>query len=87
MIIACSLEHYRLTNGNYPQSLDAIKRLDGKELPHEVFTGKPYAYKRLGQEQGAYTLHSVGPDLKDDRGDAKLDIVWIPKGEIAPAKN
>jgi len=87
MIIACSLEHYRLTNGNYPQSLDAIKRLDGKELPHEVFTGKLYAYKRLGQEQGAYTLHSVGLDLKDDRGDPKLDIVWIPKGQIAPAKN
>ena len=87
MIIACSLEHHRLTKGDYPQSLDATKRLNGKNLPHEVFTGEPYIYQRLGQEQGAYKLRSVGINRKDDKGDPKSDIVWIPKGEIAPAKN
>ena len=87
MIIACSLEHHRLTNGEYPQLLDGIKRLNGKDLPHEVFTGEPYIYHRLGQEQGAYKLRSVGINRKDDKGDPKSDIVWIPKGKIAPAKN
>ena len=87
LIIACSLEHHRLTEGKYPESLDVINRLDGNDLPREVFTGHPYIYQLQHQEPGAYKLRSVGSNLKDDQGDPKSDIVWVPKGKIAPKGN
>ena len=87
MIIACSLEHHRLTEGNYPESLDSINLLDGNDLPQEVFTGHSYIYQLQNQETGAYKLRSVGSNLKDDQGDPKSDIVWVPNGKIAPREN
>ena len=87
MIIACSLEHHRLTEGKYPESLNSINLLDGNDLPQEVFTGHSYIYQLQNQEPGAYKLHSVGSNLKDDQGDPKSDIVYVPKGKIAPRGN
>ncbi len=87
LIIACSLEHHRLTEGKYPESLNAINRLDGNDLPQEVFTGHPYIFHLQHQEPGAYKLRSVGPNLRDDQGDPKSDIVWVPKGKIASRGN
>ena len=87
LIIACSLEHHRLTKDKYPESLNSINRLDGDDLPQEVFTGHPYIYHLQHQEPGAYKLRSVGSNLKDDQGDPKLDIVWVPKGKIASRGN
>tara|TARA_B100000405_G_C16334001_1_gene281427 strand:+ start:57 stop:389 length:333 start_codon:yes stop_codon:yes gene_type:complete len=87
LIIACSLEHHRLTEGKYPESLDVINRLDGNDLPREVFTGHPYTYQLQHQEPGTYKLRSVGSNLKDDQGDPTSDIVWVPKGKIASRGN
>ena len=87
LIIACSLEHHRITEGKYPESLNAINLLDGNDLPQEVFTGHPYIYQLQHQKPGAYKLRSVGSNLKDDQGDPESDIVYVPKGKIAPRGN
>jgi len=77
--IACALERFRLTQGRYPESLDAVTPGFIEKLPHDVIGGQPLKY-RLNQA-GGYLLYSVGWDEKDGGGVAgnsrdEGDWVW-----------
>lgn len=64
--VACALERYRLANGAYPESLDALAPQFIDRLPHDLFTGKPFRYQ-LTPDAG-YLLYSVGWNRTDDGG-------------------
>lgn len=70
-LIACALERHRLERGDYPETLAAIKRSDGGDLPADMFSGKPMGYRKAGAER--YALWCTGPDTKDDGGQRNLD--------------
>jgi len=64
--IACALERHRLTNGRFPDTLDALVPQFITALPHDVITGEPYKYRRAAD--GQFLLYSVGWNEKDDGG-------------------
>jgi len=77
--IACALERYRLANGGYPDTLDALKPALLSEVPSDPCTGKPFQYRRTGD--GTFQLYSLGLNGRDDGGkfvrdDAVNDWAW-----------
>ncbi len=64
-LIVCGLERYRIANGSYPNSLEALgpKFLDS--LPHDIMTGEPLKYRRT---DSSFVLYSIGWNEKDDGG-------------------
>jgi hypothetical protein len=64
--VACALERYRLTNGQFPENLEALTPRFISQLPHDVITGEPYKYRRSAN--GQFVLYSVGWNEKDDGG-------------------
>jgi hypothetical protein len=64
--IGCALERHRIETGGYPESLDALKMLDGSAPPMDVMSGKPMLYRRI--PGGKYAVWSVGFDCKDNNG-------------------
>ncbi len=65
-----ALERYRLAEGHYPDSLDALVPRFLSEIPTDPFDGKPLRYQRRG---GGYLVYSIGHDRKDDGGDEGND--------------
>jgi hypothetical protein len=63
-LLACALERYRLANGQFPDTLAALVPQLISPLPHDVFTGEPYKYRRTAD--GQFVLSSVGWNKKDD---------------------
>lgn len=79
--IACALERYRLANGHFPVSLDALAPAIMPEIPQDALTGKPYDY-HLGDD-GVFELSCAGWTPKDVPtpgpdylGNYKPDWVW-----------
>ncbi|HEX3890223.1 MAG TPA: hypothetical protein VHX90_05170, partial [Verrucomicrobiae bacterium] len=64
--VAIALERYRLANGNYPDSLDAITAQFPNGIPHDIINGQPLHYRRT--ENGQFVLYSVGWNETDDGG-------------------
>ena len=64
--VACALERYRLTQGNYPETLDALSPQFIESFPHDVIGGQPLKYHRT--DYGQFALYSVGWNGKDDGG-------------------
>ena len=64
--IACALERYRLANGDYPGTLDALSPQFIEKLPHDIIGGEPLIYRRTAD--GTFLLYSVGWNEKDDGG-------------------
>ena len=64
--VACALERYRLVQGNYPDSLDALTPQFIAQIPHDVIGGQPLHYRRT--DDGQFVLYSVGWNEKDDGG-------------------
>lgn len=64
--LACALERYRLTNGEFPAALDALAPQFIAKLPHDVITGEPLKYRRT--DGGGFALYSVGFNKTDDGG-------------------
>jgi hypothetical protein len=64
--LACALERYRLANGQFPDTLDALVPRFISQLPHDVITGEPYKYRRT--DDGQFVVYSVGWNEKDDGG-------------------
>lgn len=65
-----ALDTYRLDNGDYPDSLEELRKSDKstwdgpylpKELPLDPW-GNPYAYKKPGEDGNAYYMASYGKD-------------------------
>ena len=81
--LACALELYRRSNGNFPYALDDLIPRFVEKLPHDIITGEPLKYRRT--DDGQFILYSVGWNEMDDGGVAfsdqkqqnKLDWVWI----------
>ncbi|HLZ53971.1 MAG TPA: hypothetical protein VKS19_05780 [Verrucomicrobiae bacterium] len=80
--LACALERYRLTNGQFPETLAALVPRFISQLPDDVISGEPYKYHRTKDEQ--FVLYSIGWNETDDGGtpgktlfdDKDGDWVW-----------
>jgi hypothetical protein len=64
--VAIALERYRLANGSFPESLDALAPQFLKNVPHDIIGGGPLHY-RLNSD-GQFVLYSVGWNETDDGG-------------------
>jgi hypothetical protein len=64
--VACGLERYRLTHGQYPETLEALVPRFAAKLPHDIIGGQPLIYHRTAQ--GRFVLYSVGWNERDDGG-------------------
>jgi hypothetical protein len=63
--ITCALERYRIANGSYPDSLDALAPKFLDKVPHDITTGEPLKYRRA---ESSFVLYSIGWNEKDDGG-------------------
>ncbi len=71
-----ALRAYKLEHGSYPASLSALVPEYLKAVPADPFAlSGPLRYKLQG---ATYLLYSVGPDGKDDGGQAILDKTLPP---------
>ncbi|CAH9056833.1 Type II secretion system protein G [Pseudoalteromonas sp. CIP111854] len=78
-----ALDTYRLDIGQYPQTLDALRkgehpRWDGPYLPKDIPLdpwGNPYIYKVPGNDGAPYLLMSYGADGKQGGEDSNKDIM------------
>jgi hypothetical protein len=66
--IVCALERYRLTDSEYPASLDVLVPQFIEQLPPDVIGGQPLHYRRT--DDGKFVLYSIGWNEKDDGGKA-----------------
>jgi hypothetical protein len=79
--IACALERYRLANGQYPETLDALSPKYLAAVPHDVIMNQQMKYRR--SDDGQFILYSVGWNKKDDGGVAvketreRTDGDWV----------
>jgi hypothetical protein len=64
--VACALERFRLAQGNYPDSLDALAPQFIEKVPHDIINGQPLKYRRT--DDGKFVLYSIGWNEKDDGG-------------------
>ena len=64
--IACALERFRLAQGSYPETLEALVPKFINPLSHDVINGQPLKYRRTGD--GSFVLYSVGWNETDDGG-------------------
>jgi hypothetical protein len=64
--IVCALERFRLAQGNYPDSLDALVPQFMEKIPHDIIGGEPLHYQRTAD--GKFLLYSVGWNETDDDG-------------------
>jgi hypothetical protein len=64
--IACALERYRLANGQFPETLEALAPKFIEKEPHDVINGQPLKYRRT--DDGQFVLYSVGWNEADDGG-------------------
>lgn len=69
-----ALERFKLAKGAYPKSLAEVVPEYLDKLPLDPFSGKPYGYRL--EEDGGFTLWSVGNDLKDDGGKSIPGNPW-----------
>jgi hypothetical protein len=68
--VACALERYRLANGQFPETLDALAPKFISALPPDVINGQPLKYHRTAD--GRFVLYSVGSNETDDGGKVAL---------------
>lgn len=64
--VACALERYRLAQGQYPESLNALAPRFMKSVPHDIIDGEPLKYHLASH--GGFVLYSVGWNGTDDGG-------------------
>lgn len=83
--LACALERYRMANGEFPETLDALVPKFVAKLPTDVITGEPLKYRR--EADGQFVLYSVGLDGVDDGGKAVFKSgrsVFKPGRKLVP---
>jgi hypothetical protein len=87
-VSAIAIRRYEVANGKVPGSLDELAPKFLLAVPLDPFDDKPLRYKR--NQDGSFTLYSIGANRKDDGGDASppmnrgrpnfafnmRDIVW-----------
>jgi hypothetical protein len=72
--IAIALERFRLAKNSYPKALAELAPAFIDALPPDPFSGKPFGYRI--EDDGSFTLWSVGEDLKDDDGQGNPEKPW-----------
>jgi hypothetical protein len=78
--VACALERYRLAQGEYPATLDALAPQFIEKVPHDIVNGQPLHYRL--KNDGKFILYSVGWNEKDDGG----TVVLNKQGEVEREK-
>ncbi len=68
--VACALERYRLANGQFPETLEALGPKYIEKLPHDLINGQPLKYRRT--DNGQFVLYSVGWNETDDGGKVEV---------------
>ncbi|MBX9582949.1 MAG: hypothetical protein K2X87_21800 [Gemmataceae bacterium] len=63
--VAFALAAYRADHGKYPAALADLAPGYLKEVPDDLFSGKPLVYRPAAD---GYLLYSIGPNGKDDGG-------------------
>ncbi|MEO1999423.1 MAG: hypothetical protein ABGZ17_29610 [Planctomycetaceae bacterium] len=63
--VAIALAGYRTQHGTYPESLKRLAPDMLKQIPTDLFAGKPLNYRRTSD---GYLLYSIGPNEQDDGG-------------------
>ena len=90
-VLACAIERYRIANGSFPETLDALVPKFIPQLPANVIGGQPYSYRRTdppslgssGAASSQFMIYSVGWDEKDNGGMSGKDLfdeqegVWV----------
>jgi len=76
---ACALERHWLAHGNYPETLAELVPTYLDKVPLDIVNGDPLRYWR--NDNGRFTLYSIGLDGKDDGGDLKKDWTWPQPAE------
>lgn len=81
--VVLALKAYKYEQGQYPDNLAELQPTLDWQLPEDVFSGRPFIYRRQGE---GFLLYSLGRDLDDDGGRAEpldpeedsegRDIVW-----------
>jgi hypothetical protein len=89
-IAAIALQRFKVSHGEYPESLEVLKPEFLSAIPYDCFSGKALCYQR--KPNGSFLLYSVGDDGKDDGGDATAvgkfglwegkDAVWPGAAEV-----
>ena len=64
--VICALERYRLAQGRYPATLDALQPHTLRQVPLDLISGRPLKYRRSAD--GKVVLYSVGWNERDDGG-------------------
>src|SRR6185436_9926645 len=83
-IIACALERYRLAEGKYPDTLEALVPKYFPSIPADVVRGRAMLYENPSEDR--FTLRSVGPNEIDDRKKSfSDDWLWSFPTNAAPA--
>jgi hypothetical protein len=77
--LACALERYRLANGQFPETLEALTPRFISRAPNDVITGQPYKYRRA--DDGQFILYSVGWNDKDDGGVPGMALFDLTQGD------
>jgi hypothetical protein len=90
-VAAIALERFKLSHGEYPKSLEALRPEFLAAVPYDCFSGKALCYLR--KPDGRFLLYSVGEDGKDSGGDATAigkfgmweskDAVWPDSRPVA----
>ena len=76
--VACAPERYRLANGQFPDTLEALAPKFIEKLPYDVINGQPLKYRRT--DDGQFVLYSVGLNETDDGG--KVDLTKSGNADI-----
>jgi hypothetical protein len=79
-IVACTLERYRLAQGQFPDSLEPLSPRFLEKLPHDIITGAPLVYHRT--PNGQFILYSVGWNEKDDGGMVVMNKAKQPSSDL-----
>ena len=79
VVLACALERYRLANGKFPESLSALSPQFIAQVPHDLFTGESYKYRR--SEDGQFILYSIGWNERDDGGTPGKELFDTKQGD------
>ena len=84
--VAFALAAYRAEHGRYPMKLDALAPKYFRQVPQDLFSGKPLLYR---PSANGYLLYSVGVNGKNDRGRMETDdpaaddlVVRMPLPEL-----
>lgn len=77
LVTTLAVLRYKADKGQFPEKLDELVSAGYlKALQSDPFSGKPFAYKRVGED---FVLYSFGTNLKDDGGKLGLDTKGQPK--------